>query len=301
MSLRRPFVPPRSTRTNRLESKSQAEKDVDVSSPITTVVANEEVGYDQTPVSEWAVSDDEDDNVPISNLLRADKPQARGHRKDNSEWGKRMERQLGQIERRQEANEGVNIPHVIPFIPGVPMMSEREATKCAQFGEVLRWSEDEDKIPELFVKGHVNLGKSVAKFFETVLFIGTVTEIIPRRTDFYYKVTYEDGDQEDMDNEELMYALELKYKKDKGEDLGVEAEGVSDLSGLSEEGSEYDSEEDKREARKNKKRKAAEEKAAKASNSKKTKKNEVDCSPRRCCKHWWSRFNAREIHGKVTT
>ncbi len=82
-----------------------------------------------------------------------------------------MERQLGQIERRQEANEGANIPHVIPFIPGIKMMSERETTECARFGEVLRWSEDEDKIPELFVKGHVNLGKSVAKFFETVLFI----------------------------------------------------------------------------------------------------------------------------------
>jgi hypothetical protein len=44
------------------------------------------------------------------------KDKVRGHRKDNSEWGKRMERQLAQIERRQEANEGANIPHVIPFI-----------------------------------------------------------------------------------------------------------------------------------------------------------------------------------------
>ena len=77
MSLRRPFVPPRSTRKKRLESKSQADKDVDVSSPITTGVGNEEGGDDQTPMSQWAVSDDEQDNVPITQLLRADKPEAR--------------------------------------------------------------------------------------------------------------------------------------------------------------------------------------------------------------------------------
>jgi hypothetical protein len=76
---------------------------------------------------------------------------------------------LGQIERRQQANEGANLPHVIPFIPGLKLMSDREATECARFGEVLRWSEDEENNPEMFVKGHGNLGKIVAKFFETVL------------------------------------------------------------------------------------------------------------------------------------
>jgi hypothetical protein len=164
-------------------------------------------------MSQWEVSDDEQDNVPITQLLRADKPEGRGYRKDNSEWGKRMERQLGQIEWRQQANEGANEPHVIPFIPGIKMMSDREATECARFGEVLRWSEDEEKIPEMFVKGHGNLGKMVAKFFETVLHIGVVTEVIPRRKGFYYKVTYGDGDQEDMDEGELIYSIELKQKK----------------------------------------------------------------------------------------
>ena len=67
MSLRRPFVAPRSTRTKRLESKSLSEKDV--SSPITTGVGNEQDGYDQTPMSQWAVSDDEEDNVPITKLF----------------------------------------------------------------------------------------------------------------------------------------------------------------------------------------------------------------------------------------
>jgi hypothetical protein len=83
----------------------------------------------------------------------------KGHRKDNSEWGKRMEKQLGQIERRQQAKEGASNPTVIPFIPCIKLMSEREATEMSKFGEVLRWSEDEEKIPDLFVKGHGNLGK----------------------------------------------------------------------------------------------------------------------------------------------
>ncbi len=75
-------------------------------------------------------------------------------------------------------------------------MNSREADECAQFGEVLRWSEDEADGQEIFVKGHVNLGKIVAKFFDRVLHVGIVTEVIPRRRDFYYKVTYGEGDQE---------------------------------------------------------------------------------------------------------
>jgi hypothetical protein len=35
-------------------------------------------------------------------------------------------------------------PHVIPFIPGIRMMSDREATEMCRHGEVLRWSSDED-------------------------------------------------------------------------------------------------------------------------------------------------------------
>jgi hypothetical protein len=53
----------------------------------------------------------------------------------------------------------------------------------------------------------------LAKFFETVLHIGVVTEVIPRRKGFYYKVTNGEGDQEDMDEGELIYAIELKEKK----------------------------------------------------------------------------------------
>jgi hypothetical protein len=205
-------------------------------------------GYDQSPISEWRVSDDEEDSVPISQLLGADKDKVRGHRKDNSEWGKRMEKELGRIEKRQQNTAKTSSPNVIN-------------------GEVMTRS-DEERIPILFEKGHSNLGRDCAKFFEAVLHYGNVTEVIPRRKGYYYKITYEDGDQEDMDDAELIFAIQLKHKKDKGEEVQNEAEV---LSGLSEEGSVYDSEEDikaLKEARK--KRKAV---VASAKNGSKKKRS----------------------------
>jgi hypothetical protein len=35
-------------------------------------------------------------------------------------------------------------PQVIPYIKGIKLMSEREATECAEHGEVLRWSTDSE-------------------------------------------------------------------------------------------------------------------------------------------------------------
>ncbi len=93
----------------------------------------------------------------------------------------------------------------------------QEADEVAKHGEVLRWSEEDSQSSrDLFVKGHGNLRQIVGKFFGTVYHVGTVTEVIPRRKGFYYKVTFEDGDQEDMDEEEFNYALELRLRKDAG-------------------------------------------------------------------------------------
>ncbi len=94
----------------------------------------------------------------------------------------------------------------------------------------------------------------MAKFFETVCHVGYVTEVIPRRKGYFYKVTYDDGDQEDMDEEELIYAIELKQRKDRGEDISNEADV---LSGLSDEGSVYDSEEDRKALKESKKKRKA--------------------------------------------
>ncbi len=49
-----------------------------------------------------------------------------------------------------------------------------------------------------------------------------------------------------MDDEELQYALEIKHKHDVGGECVDVAEVESDISGVSEEGSVYDSEEDRR-------------------------------------------------------
>ena len=84
MSLRRPFVPPRSTL--KQGSKTLLEDDEgNLTSPKNIGITNAQEGYDQTPMSQWAVSDDEEDSVPISQLLVADKVKVTGHRKDNSE------------------------------------------------------------------------------------------------------------------------------------------------------------------------------------------------------------------------
>ena len=44
------------------------------------------------------------------------------------------------MEGRQDAE-----PHRIPYVKGIKLMSDREATECARHGEVLRWSSDSDK------------------------------------------------------------------------------------------------------------------------------------------------------------
>ncbi len=70
---------------------------------------------------------------------RPSKPVETGHRKDNAEWDKRMERQLQQIEQRQtivEANVHTSDDDDIPIASflgterngkGIKLMSERDA------------------------------------------------------------------------------------------------------------------------------------------------------------------------------
>ncbi len=122
------------------------------------------------------MSDDEEDLVSISQLLVTEKEKVRGHRKDNSEWGKRMEKELGRIEKRQQTTAETSSPHKIPYIDGIPILSYREAIEVGVNGEVMTWS-DEERIPILFEKGHGNLGRDMAKFFEAVLHFGNVTDV----------------------------------------------------------------------------------------------------------------------------
>jgi hypothetical protein len=184
-SLTRPFKIPRLKETAKTSIKVAKETFAKIYQEKDKDIANDDRS-----------DSEEEDSVPISQLLGADKEKVRGHRKDNSEWGKRMEKELGRVEKRQQNTAETSSPNVIN-------------------GKVMTRS-DEERIPILFEKGHSNLGRDCAKFFEAVLHYGNVTEVIPRRKGYYYKITYEDGDQEDMDDAELIFAIQLKHKKTRG-------------------------------------------------------------------------------------
>jgi hypothetical protein len=107
------------------------------------------------------------------------------------------------------------------------MMSEREADETAKFGEVLRWSTDSDSeaVPsndtilsktnqEESVK-HKDVGMKIARDFgKKGVFLGQVvaveydSEDVDKNEDIFV-VEYTDGDREDMNKEELVYANEF--------------------------------------------------------------------------------------------
>jgi phosphoenolpyruvate-protein kinase (PTS system EI component) len=84
-----------------------------------------------------------------------------------------------------------------------------------------------------------------------------------------------------MDEAELLYAMELRQKKDDGQDISPEAEGDDvELSGLSEEGSVYDSEEDKKALKEAKrKRQSSAQKEKDSSKKKRTTKTKWAVCP----------------------
>jgi hypothetical protein len=61
-----------------------------------------------------------------------------GHRKDNAEWGKRMEKTLAQMDKRKEAKQ------TKARVPQLRSLSEQEANEMAQTGDVTNWSSDSD-------------------------------------------------------------------------------------------------------------------------------------------------------------
>ncbi len=122
------------------------------------------------------------------------------HRKDNAAWGKRMEKELAAIERRAAVTE-----------------SKAEKEKDEQ-SEVLPQAEsgadsDEDMpIAMTLDKGQpkfglLSIGTQVMRQFECGLFHGTVRSY-DKKEDLY-KIEYSDGDVEDFDKEEFIYAYEL--------------------------------------------------------------------------------------------
>ena len=73
MSLRRPFVAPRSTREKRPGDNTLLDNDGELTNPKKTGVANQEEEY-QTPISKWRVSNDEEDSVGYTRFFSPQLP-----------------------------------------------------------------------------------------------------------------------------------------------------------------------------------------------------------------------------------
>ena len=135
-------------------------------------------------VLRWSSSDSEGETQLVSTV----------HRKDNSEWGKRMEKELAAIEKR--ALEKTK--------PG--NMEDNHETDIDQD------SDDDRPITQTLLRdqpnfGLLSIGTEVMKQFETGLFLGTVKGYFKKED--LYKIEYSDGDIEDFNKEEYIRAYQL--------------------------------------------------------------------------------------------
>jgi hypothetical protein len=116
------------------------------------------------------------------------------HRKDNSAWGKRMEKELTAIEKRAADKT---------------KLGNSEGSKQTESGQD---SDDERPIVQTLDKGLpkfglLSIGTEIMKQFESGLFVDTV-KAYDRKEDLY-KIEYSDGDREEFDKEEFIYAYQL--------------------------------------------------------------------------------------------
>jgi hypothetical protein len=108
---------------------------------------NQEEGNDQTPISEWRVSDNEEDLLPLTEFLLQDK--AKDVTKDKNKRGKRAEkRQQGGSD---DEDDLIPVSQLIlrdkeivnPDPKGIKRMSEREADECTEHSDL---SDDEGSV-----------------------------------------------------------------------------------------------------------------------------------------------------------
>jgi hypothetical protein len=146
---------------------------------------------------------------------RASKPVETGHRKDNAEWGKYMERQLTQIAKRQasvETNEKTSSDE--DDVPIASTIARRSDTT----------TQNEDNNLEA-------VGQKVAKDFgEQGVFFGSIIGVEYDSDDKgkekpFYVVQYTDGDKEDLNGKEYGYAHELCFQMelDAADELDVDS------------------------------------------------------------------------------
>ncbi len=138
------------------------------------------------------------------------------------------------------------------------MMSEREADEMAKYSEVRRWSSDSegDDVPilqtmnsktgvekEVIPDGQAAVGAGIARFFgkDLGVFKGQVVRVEAVRRRHMYHVKYEDGDSEDFDQDEYIYAYAMRKAVDRGksddyehlENVDLGDDGSSSVEGSS--------------------------------------------------------------------
>ena len=116
----------------------------------------------------------------------------------------------------------------------IKLMSEREADECAKYGEVQTWSDD-DKAEEVPI---TYLAESLKKTPQTsVQDTAPENDVLECPEDFVgSKIAREfgksDGDREDMDRDQLQYAMDfyIKQRDDKRKMRYVQSESDEDES-----------------------------------------------------------------------
>jgi hypothetical protein len=175
-------------------------------------------------------------------------PRRTGHRKDNAEWGKRMERELGQIEKRRELEQNKVTTQKVPR--HVKTTSDKQADEMSRQEELERGGSDSegDELPiaktlqtepdslistNNSVQHLEAVGTKVAKEFGSLgVYFGSVLSKEydsddDDRAKPFYCVKYTDGDTEDLNESEFGFARELCIQMELDAEDDVEDEAVS--------------------------------------------------------------------------
>ncbi len=177
--------------------------------------------------------DSDEDDRPIAQTLETTQ-KTHVHRKDNSEWGKRMEKQLSEMDRRREETDQTNptVEIATAFDKGqTPLLGKRRSV-FRRLNTVLDNTEGSDGR----LKQSSQIGKTVARDFgDAGVFEGEIVQVEYDSEDIdkvepIYVVEYTDGDREDMDADEMQYAHELHLRR-----LCVDVGNESAASGSNEE------------------------------------------------------------------
>ncbi len=136
--------------------------------------------------------DSDEDGRRIAQTLETTK-QSHVHRKDNSEWGKRMEKQLGEMDkRREEADKSKTTADIVTQIEKgqTPLLNKRKSVFRR-----LNTALDNTVVSEDRSKHSSEIGKTVARDFgDAGVFTGEIVQV--------------DYDSEDVDKVEPIYAVQ---------------------------------------------------------------------------------------------